>query len=146
MTFGLGPVHGRSMLGYLRTLRIMMFSLPIASLILLMMPGRRFNGAYINPESLGQAQPYVAPFLLGAALLAVVAAMLKPESPKGLRMLMIVLSYFATLAAFMLAVIYSLAGASWGWTIAGFALALATRRLVSLARLAPDASPRWYGS
>jgi hypothetical protein len=137
-------VHGRSPLGYLRGLRAIMFFIPLMTLLTLGMGGRRFNGAFINPDSLGEIKPIIVPLFIATAVLVALAARMKPESNRVGRYVMICLAYLVTMVTFWFAAAYSLAGASWGWTVAGFVAAVVAAKAVSLARLAHDVSTDWY--
>ena len=54
-------VSGSSPLGYLRSLRTVVFFIPLMTGLVLGMGGRRFNGAFINPESLTEMRPLMLP-------------------------------------------------------------------------------------
>ncbi len=138
-------VNSRSPLGYLRALRFLTFFLPLMSLLVLAMGGRRFNGAFVNPASLGEMRSLMLPLFAGTAIVVmIIGSSVKPETPIAGRYIAICLTYLMALVSFWFGVIYSLAGASALWGCAGFALAIFAVVRVSLNRLASDVSTQWY--
>jgi hypothetical protein len=136
-------VSGSSPLGYLRSLRVCVFFIPMMSGLVLAMGGRRFNGAYINPQSLTEMQPLMLPLFAGTAIIIFILGSIRPTTPMLGRMLAICVTYVLALVAFWCGVIYSLAGASVLWAFAGFVLAILAVTKVSLGRLASDVSGAW---
>lgn len=65
---------------------------------------------------------------------------LGPKSPLPLRYIAICVVYVLALATSCASLVYSLAGASPVWGIAGYVLAIATVSVVSLSRYAADVS------
>jgi hypothetical protein len=138
-------VHGRSPLGYLRRLRAAVIAIPILSFVSLAIAGRRYEGgAVVDPGNGAFVQPILVP--LWALTILVVSAInmrLTPGSPMVLRYISICVAYVLALATSWVSLVYSLAGASPLWAIAGYILAIATLGVVPLSRYATDVSP--YG-
>jgi hypothetical protein len=131
--------HGRSPLGYLERLRVLVFVLPLLTAIALVIGGRKDHGAFINPQSLAEIEPAIIPLMLAAAAATFASGlMLGPQSPLPMRYFAIAVTYVLALVSLWVATVYWLAGASPLWPFAGLALAIGAVRMVSLARFAHD--------
>lgn len=135
---------GRSPLGYLRSLRAAVFFVPLMTLLVLGMGGRRFGGAFVNPESVVEMRPLMLPLFAGTTIIVIIfGTALNPKTALLVRYAAICLAYLMALISFWFGVIYALAGAPAVWGAAGFALAIFAVVRVSLGRLATDVSGEW---
>src|SRR6202008_674721 len=122
-------------------LRVLVFFIPLMTLVTLALGGRKPHGGFIDPRSLGELGPVIVPLMLTAAAAAFATGMLlSPQSARPLRYFSIAVTYVLALAGFWAAVVYWLAGGRPAWLVAGLSLAIGSVKLASLSRLAHDVS------
>lgn len=140
----LGPmVHGRSPLGYLRQLRILVVLIPLLTLAA-MSPrwmGPSPPGATLNPDNSGELEAVIVPlWVIAIAGVWAVRIMVSPRASKPLRYVAVCMAYLLALATSFASLVFSMSGASAAWGVSGFVFGLVAISVVSLDRYARDVS------
>ena len=144
------PVHGRSPLGRLQALRWSGIYVPILT-VLVTAPfrlGPNTPETALNPQSQAELEPVLRPLLLAlVAAFLVVRFLVRPESAKALRVILLVVVYTLALMNTMAATVYWLSGGPPRDVAAGWGVGAVAIFAVSLARYAHDVSarPSWFG-
>jgi hypothetical protein len=138
--------HGRSPLGMLRAFRASVFLLPLLALLALT-PAFLGPGApdtAISSQNLAEIGPVIRPlWFVAVAFVLGTRVLVSQNSPKPLRVMALCLSLLLVLLTNMGSMFYSLSGAGYGWTVAGYALAVLAANLLSFDKYAYDVSGRY---